>query len=146
MTLSAPDGTPTEVMEQARTNISNRVDAFGVGEPDIAVSGTTIEVQIPGLGQGTIEQRAEQRSCLVGPDDENYGCAESRGRRRARRSPSSTVVPQVAEACLVDDAGTQVQCFPTEQLARAAKGAITVAPRIEPGASASATPSPAAGR
>ena len=143
VTLSAPDGTPTEVMEQARTNISNRVDAFGVGEPDIAVSGTTIEVQIPGLAQGTIEQRSQQRFCLVGPDGENYGCADSRGTAEEALA-ELTVVPQVTEACLVDDAGTQVQCFPTEQLARAAKGSITVAPRTEPSASASASPAPAA--
>ena len=139
VTLSAPDGTPTEVMEQARTNIANRVDAFGVGEPDIAVSGSTIEVQIPGLAQGTIEQRAEQRFCLVGPDDENYGCAESQD--TAEEALAELVVaPQVTEACLVDEAGTQVQCFPTEQLARSAKSSITVAPRAEPGASASPTP------
>jgi len=139
VTLSAPDGTPTEVMEQARTNIANRVDAFGVGEPDIAVSGTAIEVQIPGLGQGTIEQRAEQRFCLVGPDEENYGCASSRD--TAERALAELVVArQVTEACLVDDAGTQVQCFPTEQLARSAKSSITVAPRAESNASASPTP------
>ena len=46
--LTAPEGTPQDVMEQALENIRNRVDAFGVGEPDIALSGTTIEVQIPG--------------------------------------------------------------------------------------------------
>ena len=39
VTLSAPEGTPGEVMDRARTNIANRVDAFGVGEPDIVVSG-----------------------------------------------------------------------------------------------------------
>lgn len=139
VTLSAPDGTPTEVMEQARTNIANRVDAFGVGEPDISVSGTGIEVQIPGLAQGTIEQRSEQRFCLVGPDEENYGCAGSRGTAEQALA-DLVVVPQVTEACLVDDAGTQVQCFPTDQLARAAKASITVAPRTEPGASASPTP------
>jgi preprotein translocase subunit SecD len=141
VTLSAPDGTPDEVMDQARTNISNRVDAFGVGEPDIAVSGTTIEVQIPGLAQGTIEQRSEQRFCLVGPDGENYGCAESQ-RAADEALAELVVVPQVTEACLVDDAGTQVQCFPTEQLAKTAKASITVAPRTEPSATASASPSP----
>jgi preprotein translocase subunit SecD len=143
VTLSAPDGTPTEVMERARTNISNRVDAFGVGEPDIAVSGTTIEVQIPGLAQGTIEQRSEQRFCLVGPDGENYGCSESKG-AADQALAELVVVPQVTEACLVDDAGAQVQCFPTEQLAKAAKASITVAPRSEPSASASASPAPPA--
>ncbi len=150
VTLSAPDGTPDEVMEQARTNITNRVDAFGVGEPDIVVSGTTIEVQIPGLGQGTIEERAEPRSCLVGPDDENYGCAETRPAADDALA-ELTVVPQVAEACLVDAAGAEVECFPTEEIAKLAKKAITVAPRADASATPSAsvtpgsTPSPAGG-
>jgi preprotein translocase subunit SecD len=40
--LTAPDGTPEDVMDRALENIRNRVDAFGVGEPDIFLSGTTI--------------------------------------------------------------------------------------------------------
>jgi protein-export membrane protein SecD len=139
VTLSAPDGTPEAVMEQARANISSRVDAFGVGEPDIVVSGSSIEVQIPGLGQGTIEQRAETRSCLVGPDDENYGCADSE-QAADDALAELTVVPQVVEACLVDAAGAQVECFPTEEIAKLAKRAITVAPKAETSPSASATP------
>src|SRR5688572_16299119 len=101
VTLSAPDGTTEDVMEQARSNIASRVDAFGVGEPDIVVSGSTIEVQIPGLGQGRIERRAEARSCLVGPDGENYGCADDE-QAAADALAELTVVPQAAEACLVD--------------------------------------------
>ncbi len=141
VTLSAPEGTPGEVMDRARTNIANRVDAFGVGEPDIVVSGNTIEVQIPGLGQGTIEQRAETRRCLVGLDDANYGCAETEQAANDALA-ELTVVPQVAEACLVDDAGAQVECFPSEELARLGKRAITVAPRADASASASPTPTP----
>ena len=150
VTLSAPDGTPDEVMEQARTNITNRVDAFGVGEPDIVVSGTTIEVQIPGLGQGTIEERAEPRSCLVGPDDENFGCAATE-QAADDALAELTVVPQVAEACLVDPSGAEVECFPTEEIAKLAKRAITVGPRPDasttPSASATpgSTPSPTGG-
>ena len=137
-TLSAPDGTPDEVLERARTNISNRVAAFGVGEPDIAVSGSTIEVQIPGLSQATIEQRAETRYCLVGPDGEYYGCAASQQAAEDALA-ELTVVPQVAEACLVDPDGEQLECFATEELAEASKAAITVAPRV------AATPSPTPG-
>ncbi|HJR98610.1 MAG TPA: protein translocase subunit SecD [Actinomycetota bacterium] len=127
VTLSAPDGTPVEVMERARTNIANRVDAFGVGEPDISVSGSNIEVQIPGLSQATIEQRAESRHCLVGPDGSNYGCAPTQ-QEADDALAELTVDEQVAEACLVADDGSQVECFPTEQLARAGKDAMTVAP------------------
>ena len=127
VTLSAPGDTPAEVMEQARTNIANRVDAFGVGEPDISVSGNNIEVQIPGLSQATIEQRAESRHCLVGPEGENYGCASTRQEADDAHA-ELTVDEQIAEACLVTDDGTQIECFPTEQLARAGKDAMTVAP------------------
>jgi preprotein translocase subunit SecD len=145
VTLSAPEGTPNEVMERARTNISNRVDAFGVGEPDIAVSGNAIEVQIPGLARGTIEQRAESRTCLVGPDGENYGCAVSQ-QAADEALAELTVVPQVAEACLVGPGGEQLECHATEELAEAAKAAITVAPRadVTPTSTPGASPSPTA--
>ncbi len=52
------------------------MDAFGVGEPDIFLSGNTIEVQIPGIGNSRVEQRPADVSCLVGEDDANYGCAD----------------------------------------------------------------------
>ncbi len=48
--LTAPEGTDREVMNRALETIRNRVDAFGVAEPDIAIVGDrNIEVQIPGL-------------------------------------------------------------------------------------------------
>jgi preprotein translocase subunit SecD len=72
--LSAPDGTPRSVMDRALENIRNRVDAFGVGEPEIFLSGTTIEVQIPGLAKGTIDERARTQHCLFGADGESLGC------------------------------------------------------------------------
>jgi len=133
VTLSAPGGTPAEVMDRARTNIANRVDAFGVGEPDISVSGDTIEVQIPGLSEATIEERAETRHCLVGPDGENYGCAPS-PQEADDALAELTVEEQVAEACLVADDGTQLECFPTEELARSGKAAMTVVPSTGGGA------------
>ena len=40
--LAAPGGTPKSVMERALENIRNRVDAFGVGEPLLFLSGNTI--------------------------------------------------------------------------------------------------------
>ena len=141
VTLSAPGGTPQEVMERARENIANRVDAFGVGEPDISVSGTAIEVQIPGLGRGTIEQRSETRWCLVGPDGENFGCAESE-EAATDALAELTVEPQVAVACLVDEAGERVECFPSEAAAKLAKRAITVVPRSDVESSPSPSPSP----
>ena len=55
-------------MEQALENIRNRVDAFGVGEPDIALSGNTIEVQIPGSADATVRRRTADLFCLEGED------------------------------------------------------------------------------
>ena len=71
--LSAPDGTPADVMETALENIRRRVDAFGVGEPDIFLSGNTIEIQIPGASDSTVEQRTVDLTCL-GDDETTYGC------------------------------------------------------------------------
>mgnify|MGYP000715175464 CR=1 FL=1 len=60
--LSAPPGTSQDVLNQALENIRNRVDAFGVGEPQISLSGTNIEVQLPGLAPGTM--LTECQGCL----------------------------------------------------------------------------------
>jgi preprotein translocase subunit SecD len=62
--LSAPEGTDPGTMQQALENIRNRVDAFGVGEPDIFVSGNTIEIQIPGLSDSKVEQRDVNLYCI----------------------------------------------------------------------------------
>lgn len=46
--LTAPEGTELDVMERTLETIRNRVDAFGVAEPDIAIVGDrNIEVQMP---------------------------------------------------------------------------------------------------
>ena len=77
MILQAPEGTSRAVMNQALENIRNRVDAFGVGEPQIAVSANTIEVQIPGAANGTVDKQAKDQYCLVGQGQTNYGCADT---------------------------------------------------------------------
>ncbi|MEX0743473.1 MAG: protein translocase subunit SecD, partial [Actinomycetota bacterium] len=46
--LSAPEGTPQDVMDRALENIRNRIDAFGTAEPILYVTRNNIEVQIPG--------------------------------------------------------------------------------------------------
>ncbi len=128
-------------MEQALSNIRNRVDAFGVGEPDIVLSGDTIEVQIPGLTKGSIEERQKTQYCLVGEDDTNYGCADTQEAAQAALD-GLEVAPQTSEACIVDppNDGDQLECFGTQEEAEAAKTAIVVAPKVE--ASPSASPSP----
>ncbi|MEX2457561.1 MAG: protein translocase subunit SecD [Actinomycetota bacterium] len=93
VTLEAPEGTSPELMERALETIRNRVDAFGVAEPDIAIVGERfIEVQIPELAKqvgGAAEQtrlreligrtaRLEQRQVLqvIGPQDPAYAETE----------------------------------------------------------------------
>ena len=99
--LQAPADTPDPVMQQALENIRNRVDAFGVGEPQIFVSGQNIEVQLPGLAKGSVEQRAKDQSCLIGADDVNYGC-------RAQESSAQTALDGITVSdrslsCLASD-------------------------------------------
>ena len=60
-------------MNTALDNIRNRVDAFGVGEPDITLSGNTIEIQIPGLSDSKIQQQPADTYCITDPKGATYG-------------------------------------------------------------------------
>ena len=75
--LTAPDGTPPEVMQNAADNIRARVDSVGVAEPELFVSGLNIEVQIPGTAQGDIVAKGKQ-FCITGADGRDLGCLDSR--------------------------------------------------------------------
>jgi preprotein translocase subunit SecD len=61
VTLTAPEGTASDVIDKTLEVVRNRVDAFGVGEPDITRQGElNVQVQIPefeDVGQGTQQQR-----------------------------------------------------------------------------------------
>jgi hypothetical protein len=127
--LSAPEGTPPDVMERALGNIRNRVDAFGVGEPDIALSGTTIEVQIPGSADATIRRREADLSCLE--DDEGvYGCA---GEPDVARDVLETIEIQAqpTEVCVVDGGGEELDCFTSSAQADAYIAGLQVGPKQE---------------
>jgi preprotein translocase subunit SecD len=135
--LSAPDGTPSDVMETALENIRRRVDGFGVGEPDIFLSGTTIEVQIPGASDSTIETRTVDLTCLT-DEDGTYGCGTEEQVEAALDGLEVTGRP--SEVCVVDDAGEDVECYASAQQAQQELAGFTVQPETE--ASASATPTP----
>ena len=144
--LTAPDGTPEDVMERALENIRDRVDAFGVAEPDIFQSGTTIEVQIPGSSQSMLEPRPVDLACLVGEDAEgqavNHGCAEDRAVvQEALRALE--VESQPSEVCLMT-ADEELACYESGQAAAAGQAAISVQPQASPTPSASPSASPAA--
>jgi preprotein translocase subunit SecD len=143
--LSAPDGTPTDVMEQTLANIRDRVDTFGVGEPDIFLSGTTIEVQIPGLSQSTVETRAADLSCLVGEEDANFGCAEDEQLAEDTLAELE-VTSSPSRICLIGGDGTRLECFGTQEEVANARLLYTVDPKASstPSASASASATPSA--
>jgi protein-export membrane protein SecD len=142
--LSAPDGTPADTMQQALENIRNRVDAFGVGEPDIALSGNTIEVQIPGLSDSTIQQRAVDLQCIADPKGATYGC-DSDAKAPTAALQGFEVTSLDSQVCIF--AGkTQLACSNSQAGADQIKQGITPVPKASPSASASGstseTPSP----
>jgi preprotein translocase subunit SecD len=124
--LSAPEGTPEDVMDQALENIRGRIDAFGTAEPLLFVTGDTIEVQIPGLARGTIDEREKTQFCLVDADDVTYGCFD-REQPAASQLADATVGPVVTSVCLAGDPfADDPLCFPTQQEADAAIQGIQV--------------------
>ena len=140
--LSAPPGTDQGTMNQALENIRNRVDAFGVGEPDIFLSGNTIEIQIPGLSNSTVRQQATDSYCIEDPKQNSYGCSADQSVAQEALS-GFTVGSQATQVCLLDGNGDQLQCYASQQEADAAKGGITSAPKqsATPSASTSASAS-----
>ena len=138
--LTAPEGTPQDVMEQALENIRNRVDAFGVGEPDIALSGTTIEVQIPGSANATVRRREADLFCLEG-NDLLHGCSDDKG-AVGDVMKSLEVRSQPSEVCVVDGDGKEVECFSSRAQADTFLAGVQVGPKQESSPSPSASPSP----
>jgi preprotein translocase subunit SecD len=132
--LSAPEGTPETVMNQALENIRNRIDAFGTAEPLLFVTGNTIEVQIPGLARGTLEERAKKQFCVADDQGTTYSCSSTKDAADAELA-AATVQPVVSSVCLTDDPtneqaptlfGEPAPCAGTEKDATAALDAITV--------------------
>ncbi len=122
--LQAPEGTPDAVMQQALENIRNRVDSFGVGEPQIYVSGRNIEVQLPGLAKGTVEQRDKTQYCLIGANDANYGCAAAKADAESQLSDIS--VRDQTQVCLKSDTLTlENVCYGSAADAKSAISALT---------------------
>ena len=123
--LTAPSGTPKDVMDQALENIRNRIDALGVAEPQLFVNGNNIEVQIPGLARGTIEQQSKHQFCLIGQDQKDLGCYPTQEAADAALK-ATTVKPNVTQACLIGKDGTELNCYGTKDAAAAALKGITV--------------------
>jgi preprotein translocase subunit SecD len=128
--LKAPAGTPEGVLEEAVENIRNRVDAVGVAEPDVFVTGTNIEVQLPGLAKGAVETRPEELTCLIGRQRAEFGCFGTEAAAQAALDELS-VEEQVVQVCIAGEDVTGSQCFPTEEAATAAIAAIEPAKQRE---------------
>ena len=138
--LSAPSDTPHDVMERALENIRNRVDAFGVGEPLLYLSGTNIEVQLPGLARGTVQQRPKDQYRIVDKQDVAYGTYQDEA--TADQALSGVAVePGVQTFCLSGDVykDQQPPCPSTQKDADALIKGIEVVP------AAQASPVPAPG-
>jgi preprotein translocase subunit SecD len=140
--LSAPEGTPESVMDRAVENIRRRVDAFGTSEPTIFVTGTTIEVQIPGLARGTVEERPSGQFCLVGEDDVSYGCFDDEA--AAQDALGAVSVQTITQSvCLTGLAETDGPCFASEQEANDAIDSLEVVPAAD--VTPAPSPAPAEG-
>jgi preprotein translocase subunit SecD len=135
--LSAPEGTPRATMELAVENIRNRVDAFGVGEPDIFLAGNTIEVQIPGLSNSTVQQRSANTYCIEDPTGTGYGCSADQATAQ-QALDGFQVSSEPTRVCLVTGDGTELKCYSSSAEAQTAKQGITVEPKQ------TATPTPSA--
>jgi preprotein translocase subunit SecD len=127
--LKAPDGTPASVMQQALENIRRRVDSVGVAEPDIFLSGTNIEVQLPGLAKGTIVNHPKDQYCAIGPDattklPTSFGCFAAQD--DAQSSFDAVKVQEKTQTvCIVDNTGaTTSSCFDTQSAADTALKAL----------------------
>jgi preprotein translocase subunit SecD len=123
--LTAPSGTPKDVMDQALENIRNRIDSLGVAEPQLFVNGNNIEVQIPGLARGTIEQQAKNQFCLIGQEQKSVGCFPTQEAADAALKPVK-VTPEVSQVCLIGQDGSQLACFGDQKSAETALKALTV--------------------
>ena len=125
--LAAPDGTPKAVMERALENIRNRVDAFGVGEPLLFLSGNTIEVQLPGLARGSIQERPKEQFCMEGDGGSVYRCFPTQS-EAATELGATSVKPVLNSVCLsgLAEFDTAPQCFGSRKDADTAIRGITV--------------------
>lgn len=125
--LSAPEDTPNRVMDQALENIRTRIDAFGTSEPILFVTGDNIEVQIPGLARGTIDERPQEQHCLVDESDTSFGCFDERSEADDELE-ASVVAPLVQSVCLTGGPYEEDDevCFGTEEDAATAIERIAV--------------------
>lgn len=129
--LKAPDGTPPAVMQQALENIRRRVDSVGVAEPDIFLSGTNIEVQLPGLAKGSIVHHPKDQYCAIGSDPTtklptSFGCFAAQD--DAQSSLDAVTVKETTQTvCIADNTETTTSsCFDTQSAADTALKALAV--------------------
>jgi preprotein translocase subunit SecD len=128
--LSAPEGTPQDVMDRALENIRNRIDAFGTAEPILYVTRNNIEVQIPGLARGTIVERQGTRYCILDASETSFGCFDRESEAQDVLD-AAAISPVTQSACLTGRlfGSEDPPCFGTEEEAQAAIDALEVRKR-----------------
>ena len=126
--LEAPSGTPKSVMDLAIENIRNRVDSQGVSEASIGlVGGRDIQVEIPGLAQGTVTQHGDKF------------CAETSGQEAvpnpetgklcdfATRSEALAAMQAQGQRRLLQLIGTTARLEEREVIGQPSKGEVVTA-------------------
>ena len=116
------------------------MDAFGVGEPDIALSGTTIEIQIPGLSDSTVEERAADLECIADAEGRDLRMLGRRADRRPPRWRGSTSHRRWPRCVSWRATPSSPASRPRRPPTPPRPGSPTE-PKAAPSASASATPS-----
>jgi preprotein translocase subunit SecD len=106
VTLQGPSGATKEVMNLTVDRIRSRVDAVGVGEPDISLLGSNvIQVQIPGVGSpGTVKQQGKQW-CAYSSTGAKLGCftTEAAARAKAEQQSQSRIIELIGKTARLEE-------------------------------------------
>ena len=124
--LQAPDGhagpgdaTGTREHPQPRRRVRRG------GAAHLRLRARTIEVQLPGLAKGTIQQRPKTQVCLIGGGGENFGCDADK--TAAQSTLDDMTVSKQAQFCLSSDTlKVDTVCFGSNKDAKSAVSGLTV--------------------
>lgn len=146
------DKVTPEALEQTKTIIEKRVNAIGVGEPDISVQGKTIVVQLPGIKDqrralALVGETAELRFRPVLEDLGGAFGAKEKARvaklRKELKIPEGVSALQVYNAELAARGEPTIPDPATSTTTAAPPPTVTVAPSAEVGTSPAPTTSAA---
>jgi preprotein translocase subunit SecD len=106
VTLQGPSGATKDVMNLTVDRIRSRVDAVGVGEPDISLLGSNvIQVQIPGVGSpGTVKQQGKQW-CAYSSTGKKLGCftTQDAANAKAEQQSQSRIIDLIGKTARLEE-------------------------------------------